>query len=218
MTNFYKAYIRSVCSRLYNNGKPLINQNQKENMYDMTFQNQKQKANIKILDVKNSELTFPIHYNCYMDNWLVSFPYSYHKNTVKEIESILNKNKVILNSIKDHKSFRYQRFHTLSLKCNNIQLNCRPYTIPRILTNAGYNYIQIQNHGFYELGTDPYCFKTQMLEANEYLKITPIFNIPDFNILLLCEVKLKDHSINPSKYDLDLKNNLKLPNSVYIGF
>ena len=215
--NIYKKYIKSVCSKLYIHGKPLVRYPNVLKHYDMTFENEIQKANIKILDIKNTELIFPIHYNLYMDTWLVSFPSSYHKKTVKEIESLLNNNKITLNTITSSKSFRYQRFHDLALKCEDIKINCRPYTIPRILLNAGYNYVQIQNHGFYELGTDPYLFRTQMLECDEYIKIIPTFRVSDFNIMLICTVILNHESINASKYDFDLTDSIKLPNSVYMG-
>jgi hypothetical protein len=199
-------------------GKPLVKDPNHLKRYDMTFENEIQKANIKILDIKNTELIFPVHYSWYMDTWFVSFPNSYHKKTVREIEYLLNKNKIHLNTIRDHKCFRYQRFHDLTLKCKDIKINCRPYTLPRILSNAGYNYVQIQNYGFYELGTDPYCFHTQMLECDVYLKLIPTFRVPDFNIMILCTLDLNHKSINSSKYDFDLNGSLKLPNSVYMGF
>ena len=215
--NIYKKYIKSVCSRLFMHGKPLVKNPNHLKRYDIMFENETQKANVKILDIKNTELIFPIHYNWYMDTWFVSFPNSYHKNTVNEIESLLNNNKLCLSTIRDHKSFRYQRFRDLTLKCEDIKIKCRPYTIPRILSNAGYNYVQIQNHGFYELGTDPYCFHTQMLECDEQLKLIPTFSVPDFNIMLFCEVILEEKTINTSKYNFDLNGSIKLPRSVYMG-
>ena len=47
--NIYKKYIKSVCSRLFMHGKPLVKNPNHLKRYDIIFENETQKANVKIL-------------------------------------------------------------------------------------------------------------------------------------------------------------------------